>query len=436
VQSDFCDWVPESLFGGKVQLACKLALPKALIRSVITADCPSWDFAANTLLLKLQPLQNKVLRWQLSRRTLLRDMHVAFQIRYIYDYLLYMHHRTVQNAWNVDAHKHTGTLVMTRTDKRQTQPLIREGPTQRTHSNKLGLDTKTHWPTVSRNVTMTMITGVSGLDCVSSTSSKRKHIGHALYTEPQPASQHRLKERLPWPDYRERRVSEPQPADQSPREPQAKHGGRSGANASTSSSSPLFFVATQPDSLRSSSQPLWDSTTETLQFLTWHVQPFPMLQRKLTFEIWAKVMLIFIQLRFQSLNFCCNLSNLTFQALDGNPIWIKITSMSEGSEVSGWQTAVYTFVSMSTLMLRVPRLISRLQLKPSFTLLYASLLKQAGQGMGYDGMKEKCIQICRLSKRDHLGIFGRTKLKINLYKYGGRMWTGFIWLRTEAKGGV
>jgi hypothetical protein len=40
-------------------------------------------------LLKLQRLQSKVLRTigNLSRRALVRDMHVAFQIPYVYDYI-------------------------------------------------------------------------------------------------------------------------------------------------------------------------------------------------------------------------------------------------------------------------------------------------------------------------------------------------------------
>jgi hypothetical protein len=55
----------------------------------MTYACPAWEFAAETYLLKLQHLQNKVLRsiGNLSRRTLVREMHVAFQISYVYDYI-------------------------------------------------------------------------------------------------------------------------------------------------------------------------------------------------------------------------------------------------------------------------------------------------------------------------------------------------------------
>jgi hypothetical protein len=67
----------------------KLTLHKALIRSVMTYACLAWEFAGESHLLKLQRLQNKVLRTigNFSRRTSVRDMHVAFQIPYIYDYI-------------------------------------------------------------------------------------------------------------------------------------------------------------------------------------------------------------------------------------------------------------------------------------------------------------------------------------------------------------
>jgi hypothetical protein len=67
----------------------KLTLHKALIRSVMTYACPAWEFAAESHLLKLQRLQNKVLHTigNYTRRTPVRDMHVTFQIPYMYDYL-------------------------------------------------------------------------------------------------------------------------------------------------------------------------------------------------------------------------------------------------------------------------------------------------------------------------------------------------------------
>jgi hypothetical protein len=54
----------------------------------MTYACPAWEFAADTPLLKLQRLQNKVLRTigNFPRRTTVRDLHVAFKIPYVYDF--------------------------------------------------------------------------------------------------------------------------------------------------------------------------------------------------------------------------------------------------------------------------------------------------------------------------------------------------------------
>jgi hypothetical protein len=67
----------------------KLILYRALIRSIITYVSPTWEFAADTHLLKLQRLQNRVLRAvdHLGRRTPVRDVHLAFKISYVYDYI-------------------------------------------------------------------------------------------------------------------------------------------------------------------------------------------------------------------------------------------------------------------------------------------------------------------------------------------------------------
>jgi hypothetical protein len=45
----------------RLSVNIKLTLHIALIRSVMTYACPAWEFAAETYLLKLQRLQNKVL---------------------------------------------------------------------------------------------------------------------------------------------------------------------------------------------------------------------------------------------------------------------------------------------------------------------------------------------------------------------------------------
>jgi hypothetical protein len=55
----------------------------------MTYACPAWEFAAESHLLKLQRLQIRVLRTtgNFPRCTLVRDMHEAFQIPYVYDYI-------------------------------------------------------------------------------------------------------------------------------------------------------------------------------------------------------------------------------------------------------------------------------------------------------------------------------------------------------------
>jgi hypothetical protein len=51
--------------------------------------CPAWEFAGDNQLLKLQRLQNKVLRTiaNFPRRTSVRDLHMAFELPYICDYV-------------------------------------------------------------------------------------------------------------------------------------------------------------------------------------------------------------------------------------------------------------------------------------------------------------------------------------------------------------
>jgi hypothetical protein len=55
----------------------------------MTYACPAWEFAAESHLLKLQRLQNRVLRiiGSFPRRKSVRDLHMAFQIPYVYDYI-------------------------------------------------------------------------------------------------------------------------------------------------------------------------------------------------------------------------------------------------------------------------------------------------------------------------------------------------------------
>jgi hypothetical protein len=51
--------------------------------------CPAWEFAADSHLLKLQRLQNKVLRatGNFPRRTPVRDLRKAFKLPYRQDYI-------------------------------------------------------------------------------------------------------------------------------------------------------------------------------------------------------------------------------------------------------------------------------------------------------------------------------------------------------------
>jgi hypothetical protein len=56
----------------------------------MTYACPAWEFAADALLIKLQRLQNKVLRTigNFPRRTPVHEMHMAFHLPYVYDCMI------------------------------------------------------------------------------------------------------------------------------------------------------------------------------------------------------------------------------------------------------------------------------------------------------------------------------------------------------------
>jgi hypothetical protein len=62
----------------------------SLIRSVMTYASPTWEYAADAFLLKLQRLQNRALRatGNLDTCTPVRELHVAFKIPYVYDYII------------------------------------------------------------------------------------------------------------------------------------------------------------------------------------------------------------------------------------------------------------------------------------------------------------------------------------------------------------
>jgi hypothetical protein len=63
---------------------------KLTFHKVMTYACPATELAANTYLLKLQRLQNKVLHTigNFPRCTPIRDFHTAFNLPYVYDYII------------------------------------------------------------------------------------------------------------------------------------------------------------------------------------------------------------------------------------------------------------------------------------------------------------------------------------------------------------
>jgi hypothetical protein len=67
--------------------------------------CPAWEFAADSHLLKLQRLQYKALRatGNLSRRTPVRDLHMAFKLPYRHDYITNL---CRQQAGVIQNHEH------------------------------------------------------------------------------------------------------------------------------------------------------------------------------------------------------------------------------------------------------------------------------------------------------------------------------------------
>jgi hypothetical protein len=113
----------------------KLILLKALIRSAMTYACPASEFAAESHLFKSLRLQNRVLRTigNFPRRTSVRDLHVAFQISYVYDYITKLCRQQAEviqnhdneNIRNIGAHTPISTSMATRTPKKK-QPSVAE----------------------------------------------------------------------------------------------------------------------------------------------------------------------------------------------------------------------------------------------------------------------------------------------------------------------
>jgi hypothetical protein len=65
-----------------------LTLHEALIRYIMNYTIPACEFSTDPYVLKLRPLRNKVLATVVtSKRTLIRELHVAFKIPYVYNFI-------------------------------------------------------------------------------------------------------------------------------------------------------------------------------------------------------------------------------------------------------------------------------------------------------------------------------------------------------------
>jgi hypothetical protein len=88
----------------------KLTFHKALIRSVMTYACPTWEFVADTYLLKLQHLQNKVLHTtgNFPRCILVCDLNMVFNLPYVYNYITKLCRQQAEVIQNhVNEHVHS-----------------------------------------------------------------------------------------------------------------------------------------------------------------------------------------------------------------------------------------------------------------------------------------------------------------------------------------
>jgi hypothetical protein len=68
----------------------------------MTYACPAWELASDTHLLKLQCLQNKVLRTieTFPRCTSVRDLYMAFNLPYVCDYITKLCRRQAEVVQN------------------------------------------------------------------------------------------------------------------------------------------------------------------------------------------------------------------------------------------------------------------------------------------------------------------------------------------------
>jgi hypothetical protein len=82
----------------------KLTLHKDVISCVMIYVSSAWESAADTHLITLQRLQNKVLRTtgKSPRHTPVSDFHMAFQIPFVYDYITKLCRQQVEVIQNHD----------------------------------------------------------------------------------------------------------------------------------------------------------------------------------------------------------------------------------------------------------------------------------------------------------------------------------------------
>jgi hypothetical protein len=75
-----------------------------VLKALMNYASPAWEFAADTHLMKLQRLQNKVLRTigNLPKRTPIRELHMAFKIPYVYDYIKKLCRQQAEVIQNLD----------------------------------------------------------------------------------------------------------------------------------------------------------------------------------------------------------------------------------------------------------------------------------------------------------------------------------------------
>jgi hypothetical protein len=87
---------------GSVQYKRQKSGAKGLIRFLMTYSCSAWEFGAETRLSKLQRLQKRILRTigKFARRTSVCDLYVAFQIQYVYNYIMKMYRQQAEVIQN------------------------------------------------------------------------------------------------------------------------------------------------------------------------------------------------------------------------------------------------------------------------------------------------------------------------------------------------